>query len=474
MHKYSNSFARNLTSFSILTWVSFIISFVSAPISTRIYIPNVLGRINLFNTYSTMVMSLAYLGLDQAYVRFYNEPPLGKSKETLFSFCVYTSILSIFITTPIFLIFYRKFSVAIVGTESISIVVLLIISSLTGVLIRYLNLQYRMKLDAKWYTIQGILDILCVKFSFIITGFFIPSYQIAIFAMTASRFIFGIIFFILQRNQFVFKDKLYERLFAKEIAKFALPLVPITFLSWANSSISQIVLKNMLGFGELGIYSMAVGLASTVNIIQAGFNVYWAPYVYGNYKNKNNNFWQIHKLMVSLLTLAALAIIALQDPHTMLLGEKYRPAKSFFPFLLFSPICYTIAETTGLGINISKKTYWNIIIFSLNIIISIIGCYSLIPFFGVSGAAMASAIAAIVYLAVRTVIGEKYYRSIQNYKYMSYGIFLLILAALVNYYAFHNNALKYSSIMIIILFSIILFRNEIQYLFSVIKREVNS
>jgi hypothetical protein len=42
----------------------------------------------------------------------------------------------------------------------------------------------------------------------------------------------------------------------------------------------------MLGFGELGIYSMAVGLASTVNIIQAGFNVYWAPYVYGNYKNK--------------------------------------------------------------------------------------------------------------------------------------------------------------------------------------------
>jgi O-antigen/teichoic acid export membrane protein len=67
--------------------------------------------------------------------------------------------------------------------------------------------------------------------------------------------------------------------------------------------------------------------------------------------------------MVSLLTLAALAIIALQDPLFMLLGEKYRPAKSFFPFLLFSPICYTIAETTGLGINISKKTYWNIIIF---------------------------------------------------------------------------------------------------------------
>jgi len=464
------SFAQNIAKFSIATWVSFAISLLSAPISTRIYSPDSLGRINLFYTYSSMLMSLAYLGLDQAYVRFYNELDNKKAKDSLFSFCLFISILAVLLLSFVAFIFHDKVSTEIVGEKGFRFVFLLAISATTGILSRYLNLFYRMQIDGKWYTIQAITDILFVKFSYLVSGYFNSSYQSAILVMVISRFVVIFGFYLFHRNRLNFIIDNSNRELSKDIIKFALPLVPITFLSWANSSVSQIVLKNMLGYADLGVYSVAVGLANTVNVVQAGFNAYWAPYVYSNYKSENNNFNQVHKYMIFLLLLISLIIVFCQDPIFIILGQKYRNAKIFFPFLLFSPICYTIAETTGLGINISKKTFWNLIIFSINITTNIVACLLLIPIFGVSGAAMASSISSILYLVIRTIVGEKYYKSIKSYRYLMYLLVILSSSALVNYFVYLKT-LKYALFMLIFFIYAYLFRKEISSIFGALNRK---
>jgi len=362
-------------------------------------------------------------------------------------------------------IFHDKVSTEIVGEKGFRFVFLLAISATTGILSRYSSLFYRMQIDGKWYTIQAVTDILFVKFSYLVSGYFNSSYQSAILVMVISRFVVICSFYLFQKKRFNFIIDNVNKKFSKDIIKFALPLVPITFLSWANSSVSQIVLKNMLGYADLGIYSIAVGLASTVNVVQAGFNVYWSPYVYTNYKSENNNFNQVHKYMIFLLLLISLIIIFCQDPIFTILGEKYRNAKIFFPFLLFSPICYTVAETTGLGINISKKTFWNLIIFSINIAANIIACLFLIPIFGVSGAAMASSISSILYLLIRTIIGEKYYKSIKSYRYLLYLLLILSPSTLVNYFAYSRTGLKYALFILIFILYSFLFRKEIASIF---------
>ncbi len=465
------SFSKNVAKFSIATWVSFAISLISAPISTRIYSPDSLGRINLFYTYSSMLMSLAYLGLDQAYVRFYNELDDKKAKDSLFSFCLFISILTVLLLSLVAFVFHDKVSTEIVGEKGFRFVFLLAISATTGILSRYLSLFYRMQIDGKWYTIQAVIDILFVKFSYLVSGYFNSSYQSAILVMVISRFVVICSFYLFQKKRFNFIIDNVNKEFSRDIIKFALPLVPITFLSWANNSVSQIVLKNMLGYSDLGIYSIAVSLASTVNIVQAGFNVYWAPYVYNNYKSEKNIFNQVHQYMIFLLLLISLLIIFCQDPIFIILGEKYRNAKLFFPFLLFSPICYTVAETTGLGINISKKTFWNLIIFSINIVVNIVGCFFLIPAFGVSGAAMASCISSMLYIVLKTIIGEKYYRSIESYRYIIYLLLILSVSALVNYFGYEKIELKYMAFIIISILYAYLFRKEIRSMFRFLHKD---
>ena len=62
MAETGKSFVKKFVGFSVVTWISFIISFLSAPISTRLFDPSVLGKINIFNLSSTYKCN--FLGAD--------------------------------------------------------------------------------------------------------------------------------------------------------------------------------------------------------------------------------------------------------------------------------------------------------------------------------------------------------------------------------------------------------------------------
>ena len=72
-----------------------------------------------------------------------------------------------------------------------------------------------------------------------------------------------------------------------------------------------------------------------------------------------------------------------------------------------------------MGITISKKTYWTTLIYLFSALANIALCFVLIPPLGISGAAMASALSAILTLLLRTAVGERYYRAILNYRYLA-------------------------------------------------------
>ena len=160
MAESSRSFIKKFLGFSIVPWVSFALSFITAPISTRIFDPDVHGKINIFNTYSNLFGLLILIGLDQAYARFYNERPNNRSKGYLFSFCfafTYSLIAVLFIVAlPI----RDWLSLSLFDETDNLLLSLLFISIFCSSTLRYLNLTYRMEQDIKMYTIQGILNVI--------------------------------------------------------------------------------------------------------------------------------------------------------------------------------------------------------------------------------------------------------------------------------------------------------------------------
>lgn len=459
MAETGKTFLKKFVGFSLVTWVSFALSFITAPIATRLFMPDVLGKINIFNTYSNLFGILILIGLDQAFARFYLERPNNRSIGYLFTFCfgVTYALLSGFI---IISIPFRCFISWELFEETDNLLFFLFfLSVFCSSTLRYLNLSYRMEQNIKMYTIQGVLMTLVSKVLYIGVGFWDPSYKPALITLTISHVLLAVVFLLIQNNRFE-RIREYDALFVSEMFKYALPLIPVSVLMWANTSIPQIVMQKTMDYNSIGIFTSAVALANVILIVQAGFNTFWVPYTYENYKNQTGQFFKVHRYLLCVLTISSLLLVLFQDFIFLLLGEKYREAKLFFPFLILGPVCYIIGETTGIGIDISKKTYFNIVVFGGSVLINIILCLILRLPFGVAGIAMAVAFAGIVAMCLKTVIGQKYYQSVKSYRYIYIAIILIVLSAFVTLYIQHVMG-KLILLFSLLFMSVFLFRKEI-------------
>ena len=85
-NSFVKKFIKNVTGFSVGTFVNFGLGILILPISTYVFKPEDLGSINLFITYYMFFTYFCYLGLDQAFVRFYHETNLPSERRKLFSY----------------------------------------------------------------------------------------------------------------------------------------------------------------------------------------------------------------------------------------------------------------------------------------------------------------------------------------------------------------------------------------------------
>ena len=452
----------------MMTWISFLLGFLSSPIATRLFVPEELAKFNMFSTYGSLIASVCYLGLDQAYVRFFREPPGKSTRKSLYTFCTLVPLAFSLVAALVLSFFWRSLSVQVMGTESRSVFVQLCLFSFFLVLFRFLSLSYRMEQNAKLYTIQGVCHVVVTKLAYLAVGFDDARGQTAILVLTVLMALFCLGCLWLQRSRFdVHFARVIDRPFVQEVCHFALPLAPLAMLSWFNSNANSVVLRNLMGLSENAIYSSALGLAATINIIQTGFNAYYAPYVLEHYQDDSTRFFTIHRLMACLLCLFGLGITLLQTPVFLLLGKSYRISVIFFPFLFLSPICYCLGETTGMGINIAKKTHWTTIIYLFSAVVNIALCFLLIPSQGMTGAAMASAFSAILTLLFRTLVGERYYKMLETKRYLIYPIVLMLLASFGNLWL--TGAAKYLLLTLLLAVSLFLFRREIATLWRTVK-----
>ena len=467
MSNQKNAFLKNMIGFSMVTWISFALGFLSSPIATRLFEPAELGKVNMFFSYTGLMGSVCYLGLDQVFVRFFREPPAGRSKTTLFSFCLGIAVLASLILTAGLCFFWRKLSIGVASEPSVGIFLCLCIFSLSQILFRFLSLCYRMEQNALLYTIQGVLQVFITKLAYLSMGFATGKGEHAIVLLTVLMALFCGVFLIIQRRYVSVRSlKEANKPFLLETVKYAAPLIPLTLLDWMNNNVNIVVMNELLGKEAVAIFTSALGLASTINIIQTGFNTYWAPYVLDNYDSQDGKFYTVHRMMACLLCLFGLALTLFQAPVFLLLGKSYRSSVIFFPFLFLSPICYCLGETTDMGITISKKSYWTTIIFFVSSVLNILLCMLLIPKLGMVGAAMASAGSAVLILFLRTAVGQNLYRVLPNWKYIFLTVGLIAGAAFGNLLLDDQPVAKYLVLTGLLFIAVAMYWQEIRVLFT--------
>lgn len=431
----AKNFVKNIIGFSMSTWVGFVISFFTIPIITRVFDPDAMGKINMYTTIVNLGMTVVLCGLDQTYTRFYYEGIHGKGNRLIFSYALIVTTVITLVAVLILLPFRQDIAYEVVGESKSIIFLCLAVSIYANAVLRLHNLNYRMRQDCIRFSIQALLIVVCTKVAYIVCAGWDTTYYSAVLFNSGLIFLLMIVYWFIQKEvRLPLKELVYDKEVGKVMMKFGLPLMPASIIAWLNSSISNLLIKQKLSFTDLGVYSSAMSIASLISLIQTGFNMYWTAFVYENYKKEHRKISAVHNYITYIMILFGMTILFFQDIIFLLLGESYRSSKNFFAFLLIAPICYTISESTGVGIAIAKKTQLNMIFIVGSLIVNVAGCYLLIPRVGSLGAAVASALAGFVYLAIRSVLGEKYYKCVTSYKRSIAALALMLAACMVNMY----------------------------------------
>ncbi len=445
MKKRSQNVLFSIIGFSLASWISAALNFIVLPISTRVFNTTELAKVNLFYSVVTIVMNFTCFGLDQGYVRFFSEYKSEKEKKGLFSVCLYGSSVVLLILIILAIPFSHNLSYWITGVETNNLIIIeLAICLLTQLVYRYICLYYRLQNTVISYTVFAVLSSAIIKISYLISASFNATGEAAIFVMSITSLLFLIIVTIPLRSKITWVLD-YKHYINRDVFKYCIPLIPVTFLIQINTYIPQYAIRYFGNFSELGVFSTAVTLSSILTLIQSGINVVWSPYVFANHDKDLNNIWKLQRIISLIVVACGIGLMLFKDLIVLILGNNYRGAVRYLPLLIVAPVLSTISETTGVGTLLEKKGYINLLISLVGIVVNCVAAVLFTKFLGAIGAAMSSAITAFAVFLLKTILGQKYFKSVENIFSFTIIISMLVITSVI--FTVDNGVLPLSGVL---------------------------
>ena len=427
---------KKLLGYSAVSWISALIGLLVMPIISRVFSANDIGQINLLTSSSSILYIIGLFGFDQAYVRFHYDCKEEGQSWGLLTRCL---ISSLSVTSALIIIcvsFKDEIGPLISDVASSGVVVCAIsLVVVAQIFLRYTTSYFRVNESLLWFALFTIINTVFTKFGFILgrdaRGAFL---LLAAEGLLLSLLCLGTLV-VSRVREAPSNAKNDEPVARRALLHYGAPLMPAMLLSTVNGYIPVTLLRMHLGFGSAGIYSMIVTLASAVSLVSSGINAFWPPYVFQNYRKKQEAIQSFHRIVVGIVYYLGVVLIGVRSLIPTILGPEYSAATVLFPLLIISPIFYTIGETTGIGLQIAKRSGVYFFINVLGVIANIACAAILIPVFGLIGAGVSTGIAATIVLISKSFVGDRYYNSTGTFRWLISAVSMLwALAILVMYF----------------------------------------
>ena len=380
------------------------------PIYTRYLSPAEYGVIDLFIVIAAIVNLTIALEISQGIARYYQEAKNEKEKRKYTSSAFWFTILvySLFF----FLTFFFSDTLTLWLLEDVSkkgLFLLAIFAIVTNGIFYFTRNQLRWQIQPKDSVITSLVNVIMVagitiyllvleelKVESIFIGQIIGNIAASLVAIFYARKSYGFTFCI---SRF------------KKMVSYSMPLVLSGIGVFIALYIDRIAIKDLLGLNELGIYGVGYRFAAVTFLVMAGFQQSLSPLVFKHYKERKtpSDISKIFNIFVIFaLFVIAGAILFAKELVVLFTTEAYYGSASFIGILVMA-VFFSHMYIFAPGIGIAKKTKIISMISISSAILNTILNYSLIPVFGLSGAAYATLISAVSTFSLYIIISQKYY-----------------------------------------------------------------
>ena len=423
--------------------ISLLISLITTPIITRLYLPEEMGKYSLFLSIMGLVMTVAGLGTEQAYSRFYYEEK-EENRTQLWYICCGIPVFFFLALAFISIAFWQEITEYIAGETSTVLFAFIVAYGIAYICSRFGMYLIRMQQKAKLFSLCNIvIKIFYVVIAILLAKVFKPSYLMLVISISISYFVVTILSVISERDKLRIVDKSY-RLDNKisSIVRYSVPFIFSQIIFWAFGATDKIMIRQFSTYEQLGIYAGAMSLVNIIVTVQNAFMTFWTPVAYERYKNNPEDkkfFEDINAIVTVVMVIASIVVVLFKGVFSILLVRSYADSIDVLPFLIFMPIMATISETTVMGINFGKKSEWHIVVSLFSALVNITLNFYLIRLWGAKGAAIATGISYCFYYYLRTIVANRFYRC--NFRMFRTSIVILFTYATAGYASFSKTNL---------------------------------
>ncbi|MEN6590767.1 MAG: oligosaccharide flippase family protein [Fervidobacterium sp.] len=403
-------FLENFFAYGFVNILNKIVPLILLPVVTRL-LPDTsaFGIFDMYNVIVGFATPLAVLGLYDAMFREFFEKDDQQYKYNVTATAERIVFLSSVTITLILLLFSKPFSAMFFSSDNYKdIVVYSGVALIFSANVSIIQAPTRMLNKRRIYVISGLLQslgyymfaILLIKLGF--------SYYGLIYANILTT-VALLMFFWFQNKKF-FLDGTFDKNIAKELFKIGLPLVPTFLIYWIYNSTDRIMITNMLGTAQLGIYSIGSRLAQISQLIYTAFAGGWQYFAFSTMRDEDqvDLVSRVFEYLGIISFVAFLAIVPFNNFIFSLLFEgDYIKGSTVFPYLFLSPLLLMLFQTAGNQFIVIKKSYLSTISLAVGAGSNVLLNFLLIPKFGIVGASIATLAGYTMSVVMVAIITQK-------------------------------------------------------------------
>ena len=416
----SKYLAKNTAVFALGNLATKMISFFLVPLYTNILTTSEYGVVDLINTVSMIAVPILILNISESVMRFSLDK--GADCNKIMSVGLLIAIFAVpvgVIIVPIMQLF------AELAPYAWYIYLYTVTMALSQIFLFYL----RGKEELLRFSIGNIIQTLMIAcFNILllcglklrINGYFM-AYIIANIITCAYAFVAGNVKDVVAN--FAFDKKL-----ASEMIKYSVVLVPNTFMWWIINSSDRVMVAAMIGTAANGIYAISYKVPSMIQVFSNIFNQAWTYSAIKEDDSKDRDEYSntIYGGVSAMAIISGAGVLALIKPFLKYyVSTEYYEAWRYTPFLVIGYVFVTMGAFLATTYTVNKDSKGFLFSGCTGAIVNVVLNFILIPYIGISGAAVATGISYIVVFLYRLFDTRKYIKINAFGKKQSLGILLI-------------------------------------------------
>lgn len=394
---------KNTLIFSIGNFGIKLIHFLLVPLYTNILSTTEYGTLDFMTVLSMVIIPIITLNISEAVMRFAMDKDSNKNDiiNIGISVLIFSVVLSL-ATIPVLN------NISYIADYSLLLFLYIITLSSATILLCYIRgieklLDYAVISIIQTLIIAILNIVLLLNFNMGIKGYII-SYVIA-YAITT-------LICIIRGN--IFKSKLNIKInkdLMKKMIKYSILLIPNSLMWWIMNSLDKVMVTNMIGISENGIYAVSYKIPTILITLTTIFNQAW---MFSAVKEKDskdkvaytNNIF--NALFIGVTTIACLLICLLKPLLSIYVGNEFFSAWAYTSPLLVGTVFLTLGTFLSNEYTAHKDSMGFLKSSCVGAVVNLILNFLLIPMIGVLGAALATCISYIAVFVFRLNDTKKY------------------------------------------------------------------